>query len=138
MILRIRCFFDEGTAYILSNNQSHGSPKSRASAEFSKSHHVLFRIFVGFGSAVSFLRGVVTEQIKYNTTQIHTGNTFYQVDISKQFIVTFPAGWSPQQVVIVRELFPKWPKHSGEGFLINCPDYFHLYEFASGESPTYQ
>ena len=28
---------------------------------------------------------------------------------SGQFITTFPAGWSPQMVVIVRESPPKWP-----------------------------
>ena len=26
-----------------------------------------------------------------------------------QFITTFPAGWSPQMVVIVRESLQKWP-----------------------------
>ena len=32
----------------------------------------------------------------------------------KQCIATFPAGWSPQKVAIVREILPQnWPKHSG-------------------------
>ena len=30
-------------------------------------------------------------------------------DLSGQFITTFPAGWSPQMVVIVRESPPNWP-----------------------------
>ena len=29
--------------------------------------------------------------------------------VSGQFITTFPAGWSPQMVVIVRESPLKWP-----------------------------
>ena len=31
---------------------------------------------------------------------------------SRQFIATFPAGWSPWMVVKSRESYPKWPKHS--------------------------
>ena len=136
MILRIRCFLmkEQHIYFPTTNHMVAQNPELRPSFP----NLIMYCFVFLLGSAVSFLRGVVTEQIKYNTTQIHTGNTFYQVDISKQFIVTFPAGWSPQQVVIVKESFPKWPKHSGEGFLINCPDYFHLYEFPSGVSPTYQ
>lgn len=29
----------------------------------------------------------------------------------------------------VRECYPKWPKHSGWGFIINCPDQWSLFAF---------
>ena len=40
--------------------------------------------------------------------------------LSRQFIATFPAGWSPQKVVKSKGIrSPKWPKDSGQGFVIN-------------------
>ena len=47
---------------------------------------------------------------------------------SRQFIATFPAGWSPQKGSFVRDSYPKWPKHSGEGFLISL--HKHVFNMA--------
>ncbi len=56
-----------------------------------------------------------------NRCSILPGGTGLILNISAQIITTFPAGWSPQMVVIVRECTQN-PLNSGLGIIVICPD----------------
>lgn len=139
MILRIRPFLMKGQHIYLptTNHMEAQNPEFRRSFPNLSVYCFVFLL----GSAVSFLRGGVTEKIKYNTDMFDiqsipliVARAIYRHP--SRGLVT-PKGIS----VIVRESYPKWPTHSGEGCLINCQavkDYFNLYESPSGVSPTYQ
>ena len=44
---------------------------------------------------------------------------------SRHFIATSSRRLVTPKDSLVRESYPKWPKHSGQGFIINCPDGLH-------------